>query len=203
MGGDHHLVVVEQLFAAFAGAGVAQVGVAAQLDDGFRHRIGDVGRLALDHPQGQTIHVEQDVGNDGLRGTLKLELIDAEKLVVAGGVKIDQFHGVAAATLAQVLLHAEEVGEPFPEPLIGLHQGGGLAHGDLSHHLAQVVVADPGVEALDRLLQVGGEHHLLEGGAVVGGAGDKRAAIEVGPAELLELLQGGKFDLLALVACHG
>jgi len=130
-------------------------------------------------------------------------LIDAEKLVIAGGVKIDQFHGVAAATLAPVLLHAEVIGKPFPEPLIGLHQGGGLAHGELSHHLAQVVVADPGVEALDRLLQVGAEHHLLEGGAVVAAARDEGGAVEVCPAELLELLQGGEFDLLALVVGHG
>jgi len=64
-------------------------------------------------------------------------------------------------------------------------------------------VADPGVEALDRLLQVGGEHHLLEGGAVVGGAGDERCAVEVRPAELLELVQGGEFDQLALVVGHG
>jgi hypothetical protein len=57
--------------------------------------------------------------------------------------------------------------------------------------------------SLDRLFQVGGEHHLLEGGTVIGVAGDECGAVEVRPAELLELLQGGKFDLLTLVVGHG
>ncbi len=38
---------------------------------------------------------------------------------------------------------------------------------------------------------------------MVAAAGDEGGAVEVGPAELLELLQGGEFDLLALVVGHG
>jgi hypothetical protein len=60
-----------------------------------------------------------------------------------------------------------------------------------------------GVDALDRLLQDGREHHLLEREAVVGAAGQERGAIEVAPAEALELRQGGEFDVLAFVFGHG
>jgi len=87
--------------------------------------------------------------------------------------------------------------------LIGLHQAGGWNHGYLSDHLAEVVGADPGVDALDRLLQDGREHHFLERGAVIAAAGHELGAIEVVPAEVLELRQSGEFDLRAFVVGHG
>jgi len=54
------------------------------------------------------------------------------------------------------------LGQAFPEPLVCLHQGGGLNESDLSDDLAEVVFADPGVDALDCLLKVGREDHILE-----------------------------------------
>ena len=130
--------------------------------DPLCHRIGHERRLALHYPQRQPIHKQQDVGNDVLGWSLDLELINAEELVVLWVVKINQFEGLTTTTTAQVLIHADVLGEAFPEQLVCLHQCGGLNQGDFSDHLAEIVFADPGVDALDCLLKVWCEHHILE-----------------------------------------
>ena len=94
--------------------------------------------------------------------TLDLELIHAEELVVLWMVKVNEFQRLTTTTTAQVLINAEVLGEAFPEPLICLHQGGGLNQGDFTDNLAEVVIADPRVDALDCLLKVGREDHILE-----------------------------------------
>ena len=163
MSGDHHLIVVEQLFAAFRVAWIAQVGVATQLADALRHGIGDEGGLALHHCQRQPIHEEGDVGNDSLGRTLNLELVNAKELVVLWDVKVNEFDRLPTATTAQILINTEVLGETFPEPLICLHQRGGLNQGDFTDHLAEVFPTDPGIDALDGLLQAGSQHHVSEG----------------------------------------
>ena len=118
------------------------------------HGIGHEGGLAVNNPQRHPIHEEQDVGNDVLRWTLDLELINAEELVVLWVVKVNEFQRLTTTTTSKVLINAEVLGEAFPEPLVCLHQRGGLDQGDFSDDLAEVVFADPGVDALDYLLKV-------------------------------------------------
>ena len=98
-----------------------------------------------------------------MRWTLDLELINAEELVVLWVVKVNEFQRLTATTTTKVLINAEVLSEAFSEPLIRLHQGGGLNQGDFTDNLAEVVFADPRIDSLDRLLKVGSEDDFLEG----------------------------------------
>ena len=145
---DHELVVPKQLLRAFIRFRLAQIGVAAQLINALPNRIGRIRRFALNDRQRQTIHKTHNIGNDILILPLDFELIRTQEIIIPRHIKINNLDRLPLTPLAQVLLYRHIIDQHLPQRLVVLHQPGMYRVCYVAHHLAQVLIANPGVQTL-------------------------------------------------------
>ena len=149
-GGDDDLVVIEQRRAAFP-FGAALLAVAQQLVNGFGDGVLDLGRLALDNDDRQTVQKQHDVRDDVVFSAENayLELADRDKAVVVPVLEVHKTNGRALLACLAVLADAGVFQQQGEDMAVVLNQAGaGKAGGELLDHLLHLIVFQPGIDDL-------------------------------------------------------
>jgi len=100
----------------------------------FGHRT-----LALNDHQRDSINEKDDIGPVGLFGPFNPELIDCQKLVFFGLIKIDESNRLLLSSGADILINGDSRNQILVEFLVGLHQAFGLDVGYSSYGLVDTV----------------------------------------------------------------
>ena len=200
-GGDDDLVVVEEGRAALA-LGAALLAVAEQLVDGLGDGVLDLGRLALDHPDGQAVQEQDDVRDDVVLRPqdAHLELADGDEAVVGSAVEVHEPHRRALLAGLAVDAHARVFQEQREDVAVVLDQiGPGEARRELLDRLLHLIVLQPGVDDLEPLPQH--RQHDDLGEALPEGVAGVLLAVEVDdlPAQPGQLIEEGLLDVVAFV----
>ncbi len=149
-GADEDLRRLEQLRRALVLPARAGLLVAMELLDHFGlPGIADGRALALDDRKGQTVDEGDDVGDDVLLRPEDPVLAGDDPLVAVRVVEVEEPDGVALASVAEVLLQGDAVGERGVELLVGLGETGQVDLGDFPHSLGEVGPGEPGVQPLE------------------------------------------------------
>ena len=166
-GGDQKLVVVEQFLVALAG-GAALLAVAQQLvdglGDGFFDPCADLHSMT---PTGRPLRKSTMSGTMwcSVPGDVHFELADGHELVVVRVGEIHIAHGGAFLARGVVDGYAGVLQQQAQNVLVVLDQAGVGRDRDAPYYLGHLVVGQEGVDAAQRGLQLGQQHHLVESGA--------------------------------------
>ena len=200
-GDDLHSM--EELGAAKVAIFVAHFLVAEDLSQALFHR-GSKGRaLAFYHHYRQAVDEQDQIGN--IFFVIEdSELTDDVELVVLRVLVVYEQHILAlfAQAVAQVLQDGGASLQHAMELLVGLDDRGGLNAGNGPDDSLGIIIADPGVEALDGIEQRLDEMNVFEGLSHLLGL----FGVDLLPAQMLsENLDSRIFDLQELLGvrhCH-
>ena len=155
--------------------------------------------LALDDRERQAVDEGDDVEDDVLLRPEDPVLAGDDPLVAVGLVEVEEPDRVALASVAEVLLQGDAVGEGGVELLVGFGEAGGGNVGDRPDRLGEVGPGEPGVQAFEGQVEAAGEDGLLEAGAFAVEVFGR----DVGVAEGLEEFDRGVFREVELVPAGG
>jgi len=152
--------------------------------------------------QRDAVDEKHDIGDDVLIGAGDVELVlrDGQKAVVGSVLEVNIAHGGAFLARLAVLEDRPAAQDQLAQLLVGLYQSGAGWALQAVRHLADLVRFQPGVDLAQGSAQLALDEHLVKALAQRGG-GIVLIAAQHTPAQALQLLEEGFFDLLELVQC--